>query len=400
MNAEGIIIVSAGIMQVPAIRAAKELGLFVVASDRDPNAPGFEFCDERVILDSKDVEGHIQYARQNCGRFGIRGAFAGSDVAVTVAGITDALSFPGISPEVAAMSNNKSLMKQRWLRDGIATPRGEEVATLAEAQLAIRRVGFPAIIKAVDNAASRGSQKLTSLAELPTAFEHACAASRTNTAMIEQYVVGSEQSVETIVWRGRHYHVGMADREFGYHPFHIETAHCDPSRLSPAVQGRIYEVVDAAAESLGIDFGPAKADMILTADGPMILEMPARLSGGFHSQYTTPLSTGQEPIKAVLGMAVGRPLDTAFLEPTMDRTALCSGIFPPPGRISAVSGVDEARALEGVEKVILTRGPGDMVQPYIDNGGRFCWVITTGADLAEARARFEHAASIIRIEID
>jgi biotin carboxylase len=397
---EGIVIVSAGLMQVPAIKAAREMGLYVVATDRDPAAPGFEFCDHKVVLDSKDAAGHVEFAKANRERFNIKGAFAGSDVAITVAAITDALGLPGIAPEVAARSNNKALMKERWIRDGIPTPFGAEASTFAEASAILGRIGFPAIVKAVDNAASRGSVKIESRQELPAAFESAKSASRSNTAVVEQYVVGAEQSVETIVWQGHHYHVGMADRQFGYHPFHIETAHFDPSELPESTQRSIYEVVDAAADSLGIDFGPAKADMILTRDGPMILEMPARLSGGFHSQYTTPLSSGKHPIKAVLGLAVGRPLDESQLRQSKHLVAVCSGIFPPPGLIKAVHGLDAARSLPGVAEVFVTRGPGQRIDPYRDNGNRVCWVITLGADRAEALANFRAAEQLVQFELE
>ncbi|MFG6428278.1 ATP-grasp domain-containing protein [Roseateles sp. LYH14W] len=397
---ESILIVSAGMMQIPAIKTAKALGLRVVATDRSADAPGFALCDEAVVLDSKDVDGHVRFALAERDRLNLRAAFAGSDIAVTVAAVTNALGLPGIPLDVAQRSNNKGLMKERWLRDNIPTPFGAEVQTLEEARQVLRRTGFPAIVKAVDNAASRGSMKIESDAELPQALEQARAASRTGTAIVEEYVVGAEQSVETIVWQGRHYHVGMADREFGYHPFHIETAHVDPSLLGSDAQRRIYDVVDAAADSLGIDFGPAKADMIMTARGPMILEMPARLSGGFHSQYTTPLSTGQDPIRAVMEISLGRPLDESLIRPRQHRTAVCAGIFPPPGRIRAIHGVEEARALPGIEQVIVTRKPGDAVTDYIDNGCRFCWVIGVGDDKAQALAAIERARATIRIEVD
>lgn len=397
---ESILIVSAGRMQIPAILTAKSLGLNVVATDRNPDAEGFALCDEAVVIDSKDVEGHVRFAREHGQRLNLRGAFAGSDVAVTVAAVTEALGLPGIPVEVAQRSNNKSAMKERWLRDKIPTPFGAEVQSLEEARQVLRHVGLPAIVKAVDNAASRGSMKIDSEDQLPLALEQARAASRTGTAIVEQYVVGAEQSVETIVWQGRHYHVGMADREFGFHPYHIETAHMDPSRLPSDVQRRIYEVVDAAADSLGIEFGPAKADMILTRDGPMILEMPARLSGGFHSQYTTPLSTGQDPIRAVMEIAAGRPLDESLLKSQRQRVAICAGIFPPKGRIAAIKGVEEARAIAGVEQVILTRRVGDVVTDYIDNGCRLCWVIGVGDDAQHAQSVIEQARATICFEME
>ena len=163
---EGILIVSAGMMQIPAIRTANSLGLYVIASDRNPDAPGFAYCDERVVIDSKDIDGHVSFALENRARLNIRAAFAGSDVAITVAAVTNALGLPGIPLEVAQRSNNKSLMKERWLRDKIPTPYGAEVQTLDEARQVLRHVGLPAIVKAVDNAASRGSMKIQAEEEL------------------------------------------------------------------------------------------------------------------------------------------------------------------------------------------------------------------------------------------
>lgn len=397
---EGILIVSAGMMQIPAIRTANSLGLYVIASDRNPDAPGFAYCDERVVIDSKDIDGHVSFALENRARLNIRAAFAGSDVAITVAAVTNALGLPGIPLEVAQRSNNKSLMKERWLRDKIPTPYGAEVQTLDEARQVLRHVGLPAIVKAVDNAASRGSMKIQAEEELEQALENAKAASRTGTAIIEEYVFGPEQSVETIVWKGRHYYIGMADREFGFHPFHIETAHVDPSELPTDKQRRIYEVVDAAADSLGIDFGPAKADMIWTSKGPMILEMPARLSGGFHSQYTTPLSTGKDPIRAVMEISLGRPLDECLLTEKYSRTAVCAGLFPPQGRIKEIKGIEEARAIEGIAQIIVTKGVGETVLDYIDNGCRFCWVITVGDTKKHALDLVNRARSTINFDIE
>ena len=397
---ESILIVSAGMMQIPAILTAKALGLYVIATDRNSDAPGFAYCDEGLAIDSKDINGHVRFAIENQERLNIRAAFAGSDVAVTVAAITNALGLPGIPLDVAHRSNNKSLMKERWLRDKIPTPYGAEVRSLEEARQVIKHIGLPAIVKAVDNAASRGSMKIVAEQELEQALTNAKVASRTGTAIVEEYVVGSEQSVETIVWNGGHYHVGMAEREFGFHPFHIETSHLDPSQLSLERQKQIYEVVDAAADSLGIDFGPAKADMIWTAKGPMILEMPARLSGGFHSQYTTPLSTGKDPIRAVMEISLGRPLDQRLLMAQHSKTAVCAGVFPSKGKIIGIHGVEDARAIDGIAQVILTKGVGDTVPDYIDNGCRFCWVIAVGNSKDNALQLIDRARAIIKFDTE
>jgi biotin carboxylase len=396
---KAIIIVSAGTMQIPAIKIAKEMGLIVIATDLNPNAPGFKYCDHSSIIDSKDAEGHVRYALKNAKELNIQGAFSASDCAVTVSAITNALGLPGIPQEVAKISNNKALMKERWIRDKIPTPFGSEVTTINEAKLILKHTGFPAMIKAVDNAASRGSMKINSLDQLDNAIANAKEASITSTAIVEEYITGSEQSVETIIWNGRHYHVGMADRVFGYHPYHIETAHIDPSILNNAKQKLIYETVDAAADSLGINFGPAKADMIWTSKGPMILEMPARLSGGFHSQYTTPLSSGQNPIRAVMELALGCDLDETLIQVTKPLTSICAGIFPPKGILKAIHGVKEAYEIEGVEKIIINKKVGDFIEDYVDNGFRFCWVIAVGKSKKHAYEVVELAKNTIKFEV-
>ena len=158
-------------------------------------------------------------------------------------------------------------------------------------------------------------------------------------------------------------------------------------------------MADAAADSLGIDFGPAKADMIWTAKGPMILEMPARLSGGFHSQYTTPLSSGKNPIRAVMEIALGGDLDLTLIRDTKSFTSICAGIFPPKGQLIAISGVEEALKIDGVEEVIVTKSSGDIIGDYVDNAQRFFWVIVVGRSKAQAFEIFEMAKSVIQFEV-
>ena len=69
-----ILIVSAGVMQIPAILSAKELGLTVIGTDRNPEAAGFQYCDMAVTLDSKDVDGHVRFAVENAGKLNLEGS--------------------------------------------------------------------------------------------------------------------------------------------------------------------------------------------------------------------------------------------------------------------------------------------------------------------------------------
>jgi biotin carboxylase len=393
-----VIIVSAGLMQIPAILTAKKMGLNVIATDRDPKAPGFRYADVRVVMDTKDVEGHVRYAIANQEKYNIIGAFAGSDVAITVAAITNALGLPGIPLKVAIRSNNKALMKKKWLQDGIPTAMSFEVTDYDGAVKAIKKIGrFPVMVKAVDSAASRGSRKIDSMDQLKVALIDAKKFSTTGTALIEEHLEGSEQSVETIVYKNIHHRFGIADRIYDFDPYKIEIGHSNPSRLPKKTQEAIYKVVEKAARSLGITFGPAKADMILTKDGPKIIEMPARLSGGFHSQFTTPLSTGMDPIKAALTIATGGHMPASASTHKWNRVSICKCIFPKPGRVVSIIGVEKAKKIKGVEHVIMYTKKGDVISSYKSCADIVCYIIVVGKDYEEANNIFDRAASTVKI---
>lgn len=215
---KSVIIVSAGIMQIPAILKAKELGLHVICTDKNEDAVGFKYSDVGVVIDAKDIKGHLKFVQENKEKYNIRGAFAGSDVAVTVAAINEILEVDSISPTVAEKSNNKWKMKEQWLKDGVETPNSIHVKTIEEAENAVNEIGLPCMVKSVDNAASRGSQLIKTQLELNYAFTNACQHSRTGTALIEEYITGKEYSVEAIILHDEVHIVSIAERFLGFFP--------------------------------------------------------------------------------------------------------------------------------------------------------------------------------------
>ena len=174
----------------------------------------------------------------------------------------------------------------------------------------------------------------------------------------------------------------------------------NPSHLPPDVQEQVFRVVCHAAQSLGIVNGPAKADMILTKRGPMILEMPARLSGGFHSQYTTPLALGMNPIRAVMRQSLGDDKFQEDLVPTKNEFSLCHALFPPPGKIRSIKGYEDAQALEGVKHIFLYKEVGETIEPYQNCADRPCYVIMQALSREKLWHTFETVKSTLQYETD
>lgn len=395
-----VLVVSGGVLQLPAVEAAHDLGLAAILTDRDPAAPALQVADEAHPVDIFDVEGHLALARRLQESWDLRGVFCqGADVEVTVASVAEALGLPGIPVAAARTTKNKALMRAAFDAAGVVNPRWAEVRDVRDAAAALEVTGLPCYVKALDNSASRGTTRLESAAGLLTAVRHAMANSTTGTALVEQCYVGAEQSVETLFdGDGGVYRLNMVDRLFSHEGgWALELGHVNPSRLPADVQESIFDLAAEAAAACGVGFGVFKADTILTAEGPRILEVASRLSGGFDAQVTTPLATGRNFIRAAMRLAVGMPLDETDLKPTRQAYAAAWAALPAPGRVVSIDNLDEVRHLDGVHDVFLRIAPGEVVQPYIDCGARPAFVIAEAETYDEAVARAQAGATALSI---
>lgn len=401
MPDEAILIVCGGLLQVPAVEIAHGLGLKVVMTDANPRAAAMALADEPVTLDIYDAEGHCRLVDDLARRYNLRGVFAeGADVEVTVAAAAARAELPGITVEAALNTKNKVRTRQALDRAAIPNPAWAEVRTIDEANAVADRLGFPLMVKAVDNSASRGTTRVDATQGLAAAMVSARAASTTGTALLEQCLVGEEQSVETL-WDadGVVHRLNIVDRPFDRRGgYAIELGHVNPTALGPPEREELFALTERAAAATGVHFGAFKADTIWTADGPRILEVTARLSGGFDCQYTTPLSSGRNFIRAAMCLSIGDPIDETDLTPRWRRHAAAWVAFPRPGRIVSIADVDDVKRLPGIAEVILRVGCGDVIGPYRDCGTRPAFVIAFGDTREQAIARARSGADALHIE--
>lgn len=388
-----VLVVSGGVMQVPAIEAAHDLGLAAILTDRDPHAPALQKADEAHTVDIFDAAGHVDLARRLQESWDLRGVFCqGADVEVTVASVAEALGLPGIPVAAAKRTKNKALMRAAFDAAGVVNPRWVEVREESEAEGALAEIGLPCYVKALDNSASRGTSRVDSDDQMLPAVRHAMVNSTTGTALVEECYVGPEQSVETIFDAdGTLHRLNIVDRLFTHEGgWALELGHVNPTGLTQPDQDALYELAAAAAAACGVGFGVFKSDTILTPDGPRILEVASRLSGGFDAQVTTPLATGRNFIRAAMRLAVGMPFDLGDITPARTAFAAAWASLPTPGRVVSIDNIEEVKGLEGVHDVFLRTAPGEFVEPYIDCGARPAFVVADGATYDEA---IEHARS-------
>jgi biotin carboxylase len=180
-------------------------------------------------------------------------------------------------------------------------------------------------------------------------------------------------------------------------PFVVETGNDVPSALPVPAQTAVERLVGTAATALGIRNGPVAGEVVLGAEGPVIIGLGARLSGAFVATHEIPLATGVNVIEAAIRLALGDPLQRGHLVPRWRRTVAQRYLFPTPGTVAAVEGAHEAALGPGIALVALEVGPGDCVWPISSGVGRAGVVLAVGDTREEAMTRAETAAARVRI---
>ena len=399
-----LLIVSGGIEAADAARRAKEMGHHVVVSDLDPKAPGFAFADSCLIA---DVYGPAETAaaaeRYNRKIRKIDGVLCvAADAPVTAATVAQRLRLPGLPLHVAELACDKLAMKKCFLSAGVAVPWFAEVRTPQELQrIAVER-GRDLVIKPVDSRGSRGVQRVAKVEDLAAAFLLARSHSPSERVMVEQYLEGPQVSTESIVTGGRCFTPGFSDRNYEYleryAPFFIENGGDLPSHLPADIQAKTRDLVARAAAAMGVTDGTVKGDIVIHKGEPYVIELAARLSGGFFCTREIPLNTGVDFIGAAIKIALGMCVNPEDLEPRHAIPVIQRYVFPDAGTVIAVHGAEAARAVPGIAEVVITAKPGDIIAPAGDKRPSGAMVLATGASRAMALAAANEALALIRID--
>ena len=394
-----LLIISGGLEALEGIRCAKEMGLRVVVSDGDQEAPGFALADESLVCSTYDIEGTIRAAREF---HQINGPIDGviciaADVPLTVASVAAELGLPGIPVEAARLSMDKLAMKRKFAADNLPVPWFSEVKSLAELEEISRVHDLPLVLKPVDSRGARGVIRLTEDVDLNWAFNTSMQESPSGMVMVEKFLSGPQVSTESIVLNGIAHTPGVADRNYEllehYAPFMIENGGQLPSHLPQTTQEAIKVLIEQSARSMGIIDGVVKGDIVVHEGKPYIIEMATRLSGGYLCTYEIPLNTGVNFVKQAILLALGEKIDPLDLKPKYQRHVVQRYLFPNPGRVVHVAGADSVARRPDISYCEVRVKPNDVVRPVESHPARAGVVMATGetqeAALSAATAAVE-----------
>lgn len=400
-----LLFVSGGLEAVPGIQLAKNMGLKVVVSDLNPRAPGFAQADGKILASTYDVEQTVKAVKHyHTTVQPIDGVIClAADVPLTVAKVAAELGLPGISIEAAALSMDKLAMKRAFQREGVLVPWFSPVYSVDHLKSLVAERGYPLVLKPVDSRVARGVLRLTEKVDLEWAFHLSQGHSPSNHIMVEEFLAGPQVSTESLVMDGIAYTPGLSDRNYEYlecfAPHIIENGGELPSFLPAALQQAIREVVQQAVLSMGITDGMVKGDIVVSGGQPYVIELAARLSGGYFCTHEIPLNTGVNFVREAIRLVLGEKPHPLELQPLFQKGVAQRYLMPPPGRVIRIEGVEEVRRMEQVAMCEIRVSPGDQIRLIDSHPGRAGVIITTGESREEAVARAVEAVRLIRFEI-
>ena len=383
-----LLVLGAGPAQLGLLAAARERGLFVIALDRDPAAPGFAYADRRAIISTEDEQGIERLAEAER----VEGLISpGTDWPVAIAArISERLRLAHpVDAATASLATSKLKQRERLAAAGVPQPEWQ-VVTESKQELSV-----PVVVKAPDRQGQKGLSLVREAGEVRGAIRTAIEESRSGVALVEELVDGPEVTVNAFSVGGRFVPLTITDRLTADPPaFGVALAHVWPSVAAGEQAARVAE---AAAAALGITDGPTYTQLRIGPDGPRVIELAARLGGG-HDAELCRAAVGVDlnwlAIAAALGEDTGPPLAAPRV-----RGAVVRFLVPPEGELTAVEGVEEAKSQEGVLDVRVYRRPGHVFDEFRRGADRAGALLAVGDSREEALERADRAAALIRFEV-
>lgn len=295
-------IIGASEFQNPLILKAKEKGIETHVFAWQCGDVGEETADffYPISITEKDA------ILEKCRSIGVDGVCSiGSDLAnIVVSYVAEGLGLTANSVACANVSTDKHLMRERFEQNGDPSPCSMVVGEGFD--LNAFGLRCPLIVKPADRSGSRGITCLDSFSGFDGAVRRAREESFSKTVLVEEYVEGSEYSVEYVSWRGEHHFVALTEKFTTGAPAFIETGHLEPARVDPDVVERVRKVVEHALTGLGVEYGASHSEVKIDAEGnSAIIEIGSRMGGDCIGSDLVELSTGYDYVGAVVDIALG-----------------------------------------------------------------------------------------------
>jgi hypothetical protein len=364
---------STGARLAPRFAAA---GLPVVHVQSSPRLPEFYLRAFRAddFVENVVHEGDLEATAARLAAHDLAFVVVGSEPGVPLAdALSERLGLPSNGSELSRARRDKNAMSEALRRAGLRTAAALKTADAAEAVAwAEARGGVPVVVKPLDSAGTDGVSVCEDGSSIEAAFE--ANLGRPNALhganeelLVQELLRGTQLFVNSVSWDGVH-HVSEVWRDnklrrganFIYDYEELLPRHGEQ-------QDGVVPYVEATLDALGIRFGPAHTEVMLTEAGPVLVESGARMHGSVPDEIVDRCTPSHQTLTAEAYLdpsSVGRRAQQPY---ELAAGAYCVMLISRhEGRIVGDAGLREIEALPSFAGTISMLGPGDRLKRTID----------------------------------
>jgi biotin carboxylase len=257
--------------------------------------------------------------------------------------VCEKLSLTGPGLAQAQLANNKWLGRKQAENSGVRVPYFKLCSDIDEARSVANEIGYPVIIKPVDNRGSFGVNFVQGPDELQEAVIQAIVHSHSRLFLVEQFIAGTNIIIEGYCFPKSGYQtLALGSKTVISDRPHIHKEVMFPGELSHEVYDRAIANNVAVVASYGFDFGMTSGEYVVDSKGqPWLIEISNRGAGVLISSEITPVVSGIDHTQQLIYDVQGIERDLFAEGPGPQRAACLSYIIFEPGNILSVEGLEQ-----------------------------------------------------------
>lgn len=384
-----ILILGAGVYQLPLIKAAKSMGLEVVVTSVKGNYPGFALADRIYFEDTTDEKEIFNIARKEK----VDGVCtSGTDVAMKSLGlVVDELGLVGPSYQAAMASSDKLVMKLLFQENGIKSADFRKISNLHESYEAFDALQKPVIFKVLDSSGSRGTIKVEDKSEIPEVLEKLKQVTAKKEFIVEEFIEGIEFGAQAFVQNGEILFVLPHGDMLHQGKTVVPVGHYMPFEMSLP---DLREQMEKAVRALEMDHCAINADLILRDGEIYFLELAAR-AGATCLPELVSIYYDIDYYELIIRAAMGARISQQFCG-----NQVCGAEILKAPKSGIITQVD--LKVEPSDKIVdcsLDYEPGDSVNKFEVGPDRIGQIIAKGDSLEEVFKTLEKVKKQIHLSI-
>ena len=300
----------------------------------------------------------------------------GDRPSIIAAATCEVLNLPWHPLAAVTIARSKQLTRERLRDAGLPAPWFRSIDLSADPR-SLLPVDFPCVLKPVALTGSRGVIRADDEPALVAAFNRLRSIVKApdirgersvihDTALVEGFIAGREFAVEGLMTAGRLRILAIFDKPDPLDgPFFEETIYVTPSSAPSSDQAAIIGAVTQAAEAIGLRHGPIHAECRLNDAGVFVLEVAARPIGGLCARVLRFVEEEAGPRSPLKSSYCVTPSGRTSRGTNANTGASAVMMIPIPRRgvLRSVTGLDQARAVRGIDDVRITAKPDQVLVP-------------------------------------